>query len=254
MAERQPRTVGVAEATRSQENHRANNEAEQIADSLANLTRSYEQAMTLRGKLVTYEKLSARAQKKAQGLYQDAISLVTDASLPAIDQAELILFATDSMTAHLAPDVRAAVGTNTRDEQLPRLLGKQTYSRISRELAASLQDGPIDSFESVSSLSTLPERVQTAIIDRFIDLDLVQMADGGALTFGKNRKSAERLRTGAVETARMVHKIFSADVPTGVHGSLDDVVSTYELHDAETAVQSIHIESDTHSSTIWTIN
>lgn len=239
----------------------ADNELVRVTEKIETLCTSHAKAMMFRGVVRTADQLSDRARERARALYQEALTVVESSSLSPVEQAELVAYIADTMTTHLGEAERADMEATLRMEQLPAILGASAYSKIGKEFAIALGEGPIDVSEEEGQLpmafdtfATLSPAVRTRVVDRFVDLDLLGRDDDGMLLFGKNRKAAEHLRTGAVETARLIHQIIAVDVPVDRPTSLTEGIAIGREHDARTAVNSVELKSPTDRVKVLPIN
>ncbi len=236
-------------------------EVTRVTGQLESLTGDYAKAIRFRGVVRTADQLTERARAKACHLYEQAVHLVESAGLPAVEQAALLICVNDEMTQHMNEADKAAAEAYLRMEHLPDTIGSSTYAIIGKELAAALGEGPLELGDdpdtlpvSLRTLTTLPPSVREHVLERFVGLNLLQRNEDGALLFGTNRKAAERLRTGAVETARLAHRIVSADLVAPEMKNLDDVDALYGKHDEESQIAKVEIASNTQRAKILPIN
>lgn len=224
-------------------------EVKNVTEKVELLVADHAKAMLFRGKRRTADQLTTRARERAFAVYQQAVELVGESALDAAQKADLLMYIADSMEGHLTSDERATLATSMRMEVLPDLLGKTAYMRFGRELANGLQDGPIvlgedyDVPKHLTTLSELPPSVRGEVIERFVDLKLLDQSEAGELKFGARRNAATYLRNGTTEVARMASRIITAELPTGRSASLDDVEARYAAHNERTAVQKVEISS-----------
>ncbi len=265
MTERQKATVAAGEQLSSGSEKLVSAEMQAVLDQLAPIIDTHNGLfVTAGGKPIVSEKLSQRSRKRAHNLYITAVETVANAPLDTMERAELMLRVAEFLTGHLGEEEKEAAARDLYMEDLPDLLGTRLYSVLGREFAAALQDGPIALDENygvsdaLAKLSDLPPAVRQAVIKRFVELGLLDYKeteeDGTQLIFGANKHAAERLRAGAVETARLVHKIVYSTVPTRKITSLDDVAAVYDAHDETSAVSRVELQSETARAKILPIN
>lgn len=264
MAERQKSSGVAVEQLAASQEQVVSEGMQQILDQLAPIIDKHREAfVTPSGRKVEPEKLSQRARKQANNTYIAAVEIVSNAAVDPVERAELMLHVSELLTEHLDDDAKAAAERELYMEELPELLGTRIYAVLGREFADVLQDGPItldDGFnvpEAMEKLSSLPSVVRGAVVKRFVELGLLDYAENDGetqLIFGKNKHAAERLKNGAVETARLVHKIVYSAVPKHEITSLDDVDGVYKSHDESSAVSRVEIKSDTTRAKILPIN
>lgn len=266
MTERQSKASGVAvEQLAASQEQVVSEQMQAVLDQLAPIIDKHTKAFsTPSGRKVTQEKLSQRARKQANNTYIAAVEIVANAPVDPVERAELMLHVGDLLTNHLNDEDRASAERELYMEQLPELLGARIYSVLGREFATALQDGPVSVGEDynvpavMENLSALPSVVRGAVIKRFVELGLLDYSEAEEgdteIIFGKNKHAAERLRNGAVETARLVHKIVYSDVKPREITSLDDVMATYDAHDEASAVSRVELGSTTTRAKILPIN
>ena len=240
-------------------------EMQRVLDQLTPIIDQYRKAFfTSTGKKVVPEKLSQRAREQVNKTYTAAVEMVANAVVGAMERAELMLHVSELLTEHLDDEAKAAAERELYMEDLPELLGTRIYSVLGREFATVLQEGPVtigDEYtvpEAMDQLNTLPSVVRGAVIKRFVELGLLDYSETEdaetQIVFGKNKHAADRLRNGAVETARLVHKIVYSDVKPREFTSLDDVLTTYNAHDEASSVNRVELESATTRAKILPIN
>ena len=235
-------------------------EQQRVVGELTLIIEEYTKAVTLRGKIASPDKLIETRMKRACMLFSEALNLVDNSTLPVGDRAALMVNIYQTMNSHLTADEQSEQSTRLRMDVLPDLLGKATYMRLSREVATGLQDGPLELGEDyavpahLTGLSELSEPVRAEVIERFVDLKLLQKSAEGTLTFAKSKNSAKQLLNGAFETARMARSIIAAEIPVGHAKSLDDIEAKYDAHDASSAVATVEVRSQTQSVRILPIN
>ncbi|MGB4767716.1 MAG: hypothetical protein WBP22_00505 [Candidatus Saccharimonas sp.] len=232
---------------------------ELVSDGLRIIEANYAKVMTFRGKLRTADQLTDRAREKAHVLYKEALDFVQQSPLTPSERADLTVQVFDSMTKHLSYADRTAADMDLTMEQLPAILGEPTYAKIGREYATALGDGPFSANEEdlpaiFETCIELPREVRDRVLWRFIELGLLKYDADDQLVFGKSRKAAEHLRTGAVETARLIHQIIDVEVPTSRPTTLVEGVALGRKHDAETALSSVELRSETKRVKVLPIN
>lgn len=200
------------------------------------------------------------ARTSCEKLLHEALSKIAASNMQPMDKAELLIHVSHAMTLHLDDDVAVEARRVVRHELLPETIGAKIYTEASKGLARALQDGPVPLDEEyavgVSGIGTLTEltpNLRQEIIERFHDLGLTAVNDDGAIIYGKNKKAAHYLATGAVETARLVSKIFATELPSPIY-SLDDVEAAHDSHDAKRQVTELEIRSNTNQVRILPIN
>ncbi|MGB4762682.1 MAG: hypothetical protein WBP12_05010 [Candidatus Saccharimonas sp.] len=232
-----------------------------VTGQIDTLCADHVKAMMFRGKVRSVDQLTDRARERARSLYQEALTVIDQAVLSPVERAELTTHVVESMTGHLTVDERGVVEEELRMERLPSILGAATYATIGKEFSLALGEGPIDVTEQESSLPAafhdfagLSPAVRARVVERFVDLNLLGRDADDMLVFGKNRKAAEHLRTGAVETARLIHQIINVDVPTARPATLSEGVALGRTHDANTKITPIEIKSETSRVKVLPIN
>lgn len=244
--------------------HEISAEAQSVIERVGPIIERQRAALYTPGGKLRTGAAGEKAQDRAHELYAQVVALITQAPIAPIERADLLLRTSELMTEHLDPEARSVIERDLHIDQLPDVLGRSLYRTISRELATALQDGPIETDddhtvpEQLENLSSLPPAVRAAVIRRFEAFGLISRnvddEAGTSIIFGANKKAAERLRTGAVETAHLAHKIFVADVKPTLATSLDEVETTYDAHDTKSAISTVELKSETRRAKILPIN
>lgn len=194
---------------------------------------------------------------EVEALLREALALINETAMPAMDKARLYTHVGTSFTLDLSDGAFVNSQKTVRHDLLPEVLGASIYTHASKELARLLQDGPvsaalIEDDEAISSFVGVPDEVRHEIIARFCDLGLIKY-EKDTIIFGNNKKAAHYMATGAVETARLVSRIFSADVPN-TFNSLDDVAAAHARHNDARRVTNIEVRGKKDSVKILPIN
>ncbi len=180
------------------------------------------------------------------------------------EKAELIVLATRDIVGRTNRTEEADQAYRyMRHEIIPGVLGAHFFTRASRELGRALANQSIrksdihgdrkDEFYALNEVSPI---VASQVIRRFNELELTAFSDetdDQEITLGANKKAAQYLTEGAVETARLISKILNKETPREIE-TVDQIVEIYDRHNETRRINTVTVETNTDNLRVLPIN